>query len=44
MIEHDTLTKLKKFKNTNRGDVLGVIRTFYPNVKIDTIFTQRKSK
>ena len=44
MLEQNTMSKLKKFKNTNRGDVLGVIRTFYPDIKVDTVFGRRKNK
>lgn len=44
MLEQNTLSKIKKFKKTHNGDVLGVIRTFYPHITIDTVFKQRKRK
>lgn len=44
MLEQKTLSKIKNFKKTHSGDVLGVIRTFYPDIKVETVFKQRKRK
>ena len=41
MIKQDTL---KKFKKLNSGDVMGVVRTLYPNIEIETILSSKKRK
>lgn len=35
---------VKKFKKTNKGDVMGVVRTMFPNVEIETVLTTKKGK
>ncbi len=35
---------LKKFKKMNSGDVMGVVRTLFPNVEIETILSEKKRK
>jgi hypothetical protein len=34
----------KTFKKMNQGDVMGVVRTLYPNVEIETILSKKKRK
>lgn len=34
--------KVTVFKKTNGGDVMGVIRTLFPNVEIETKTSKRK--
>ncbi len=41
MIRQNTL---KKFKKLNSGDVMGVVRTLYPNIEIETILSEKKRK
>ena len=36
--------KVKKFKKTNPGDVMGVVRTMFPNVEVETILSKGKKK
>ena len=33
---------VKTFKKLNQGDVMGVVRTLYPNVEIETILSKKK--
>ncbi len=35
---------VKTFKKMNQGDVMGVVRTLYPNVEIETILSKKKRK
>lgn len=35
---------VKTFKKLNQGDVMGVVRTLYPNVEIETILSNKKRK
>lgn len=35
---------VKTFKKLNQGDVMGVVRTLYPNVEIETILSKKKRK
>lgn len=35
--------KVKVFKKTNSGDVMGVVRTLFPNIEIETK-TSKKSR
>lgn len=35
---------LKTFKKLNQGDVMGVVRTLFPNVEIETILSDKKRK
>jgi hypothetical protein len=35
---------LKKFKKLNSGDVMGVVRTLFPNIEIETNLSNRKKK
>lgn len=37
-------TTLKKFKKLNPGDVMGVVRTLFPNIEIETSSSDRKKK
>ena len=41
MLKQDTL---KNFKKLNQGDVMGVVRTLYPNIEIETILSNKKRK
>lgn len=41
MIKEKTL---KQFKKLNPGDVMGVVRTLFPNVEIETVLPNRKKK
>ncbi len=41
MLKVDTV---KTFKKLNSGDVMGVVRTLYPNVEIETILSKKKRK
>lgn len=36
--------KVKVFKKTNAGDVMGVVRTLFPNIEIETKTSKRKKK
>ncbi len=38
------INKVKTFKNTNTGDVMGVVRTLYPNIEVETILSKKKRK
>ncbi len=38
-----SIDQVKTFKKTN-GDVMGVIRTLYPNIEVETILSKKKSK
>ena len=35
---------VKTFRKLNQGDVMGVVRTLYPNVEIETILSNKKRK
>jgi uncharacterized protein (DUF736 family) len=35
---------IKTFKKLNQGDVMGVVRTLYPNIEIETILSNKKRK
>lgn len=35
---------VKTFKKLNQGDVMGVVRTLYPNVEIETILSKKNRK
>lgn len=35
---------LKEFKKLNKGDVMGVVRTLYPNVDVDIATEKEKKK
>ena len=41
MLKQDTL---KTFKKLNQGDVMGVVRTLYPNIEVETILSSKKRK
>lgn len=41
MLKQDTL---KTFKKMNSGDVMGVVRTLYPNIEVETILSKKKRK
>lgn len=41
MLKVDTV---KIFKKLNQGDVMGVVRTLYPNVEIETVLSKKKRK
>ena len=41
MIKENTL---KQFKNLNQGDVMGVVRTLFPNAEIETVLSKKKRK
>lgn len=41
MLKQNTL---KTFKKMNKGDVMGVVRTLFPNIEIETILSDKKSK
>lgn len=41
MIKEKTL---KQFRKLNQGDVMGVVRTLFPNIEIETISSQAKKK
>lgn len=41
MIKQETL---KTFKKLNAGDVMGVVRTMFPNIEIETILSSKKRK
>jgi uncharacterized protein (DUF736 family) len=38
------INKVKTFKKTNTGDVMGVVRTLYPNIEVETILSKKKRK
>ncbi len=38
------MNKVKTFKKTNTGDVMGVVRTLYPNIEVETILSKKKRK
>ena len=35
---------VKTFKKLNPGDVMGVVRTLYPNIEVETILSNKKRK
>jgi|LauGreDrversion4_2_1035121.scaffolds.fasta_scaffold220930_3 hypothetical protein len=38
------IEQVKTFKKTHTGDVMGVVRTLFPNVEIETILSKKKKK
>lgn len=36
--------QVKTFKKTNSGDVMGVVRTMFPDIEIETILSKKKRK
>ena len=41
MIKENTV---QKFKKLNQGDVMGVVRTLFPNAEIETVSSDRRKK
>lgn len=37
-------TQIKTFKKINKGDVMGVIRTMYPNIEVETVLEKNRRK
>lgn len=35
---------IKKFKKLNPGDIMGVVRTLFPGVEVETIVNKKKKK
>lgn len=38
------IDQVKTFKKTNTGDVMGVVRTLFPNIEVETILSKKKRK
>lgn len=41
MIQEHTI---RKFKKLNPGDIMGVVRTLFPDVEVETILSNNKRK
>ncbi len=39
-----SIDKVKTFKKTHNGDVMGVVRTLYPNIEVETVLSKKKRK
>ena len=39
-----TLENMKKFNKNHSGDVMGVIRTFFPTIEVDELLPEKKRK
>lgn len=38
------IDQVRTFKKTNTGDVMGVVRTLFPNIEVETILSKKKRK